>query len=153
VTGRHWRDLAACRDLATADDDPFFDGTEDSDRHALGICATCPVQAACLAYAVRTGQPYGVWGGKSQQDLRRLIVQARQGHTWAGQPTERHHNAAKARCKRGHRFTTANTYYAPDGQRRCRTCLRDAHLSWATRADQPTEDTSTRPARGGGQRG
>ncbi len=40
----NWRDLAECRDLVTADDDPFFDGGEDNERAAIAICQLCPVQ-------------------------------------------------------------------------------------------------------------
>jgi hypothetical protein len=51
-----WRDLAACKGLVTAEYDPFFAGTEDADREAKAICATCPVTDPCLAFAIRTGQ-------------------------------------------------------------------------------------------------
>ncbi len=121
-----WRARAACRDIVSADYDPFFAGTDHGTRQAVAICATCPVTGDCLAYAVRTGQPYGVWGGKSQQEVRRLIALDRQGRTRLGRAPKGHHNAFKTHCKRGHPFDRANTYYAPDGQRRCRICLRQA---------------------------
>jgi WhiB family redox-sensing transcriptional regulator len=130
----NWRDLAECRDLVTAEDDPFFDGGEDNERAAIAICRLCPVQDPCLAHAVGTGQQYGVWGGKSQAELRRLVAADRRGRPRSGQAPAGHVNAAKARCKRGHRFDAANTYYAADGSRRCRACLRDAYLAWARRA-------------------
>jgi len=56
-----WRDQAACRDLVTADYDPFFADTEAGKREAIVICAACPVWDACLTFAVRTGQQYGIW--------------------------------------------------------------------------------------------
>lgn len=34
------------------------------------------------------------------------------------------HNAAKTSCKRGHEFSTENTWIAKDGSRHCRTCNR-----------------------------
>jgi WhiB family redox-sensing transcriptional regulator len=129
---RHWRHLAACRDQVTADDDPFFAGTKDGDRRALAICARCPVQAACLTYAVRTGQRYGVWGGQREQEVRRLVALDRQGQSRISALSGRA-NAGKARCKHGHPFNQANTYYTRDGKRRCRTCLRDAFTAWVTR--------------------
>jgi WhiB family transcriptional regulator, redox-sensing transcriptional regulator len=118
---RSWRDRAACRDVVTAEFDPFFAGTPEGTQAAIAICGTCPVPAACLTFAVRTGQQYGVWGGQPEQALRRLVALTRRGQVPAT-----HHNASKTHCKRGHPFDLANTYYAPDGQRRCRTCLRDA---------------------------
>ena len=83
-----------------------------------------PAQGACLAYAIRTAQPHGIWGGRPQAELQRLIARDR-----AGRPRRaliaapEHHNAAKTRCRRGHPFDAANTYYDAAGKRRCRACL------------------------------
>src|SRR6266496_1847176 len=106
MTGLAWRHRAACAGLASAAEDIFFDSTPEADRLAKAICATCPVKAQCLAYALGTGQEYGIWGG---------LTTGRTG--W-------HSNALKTHCKHGHPFNTANTYYAPGGERRCRTCMR-----------------------------
>jgi WhiB family redox-sensing transcriptional regulator len=104
---RCWRDQAACRDLVTAEYDPFFADTAELQAEAIAICETCPVRDDCLTFAVRTGQQYGIWGGQPQ--------------------------ASKTHCKRGHPFSPENTYYAPDGQRRCRICLREAQPPRARR--------------------
>jgi Transcription factor WhiB len=50
-----WRDQAACRDVVTAEYDPFFADTAELQAEALAICGTCPVLDACLTFAVRTG--------------------------------------------------------------------------------------------------
>jgi WhiB family transcriptional regulator, redox-sensing transcriptional regulator len=123
---RDWRELAACRKTVTARYDPFFDGTEQGERAAIAICRTCRVQGECLAYAVRTGQSYGVWGGRPQRELRRLIALDRLGRAQV-RASARHRNATKDRCEHGHRFDPANTYYTPTGERRCRTCRRAAN--------------------------
>ena len=60
---RSWRDRAACRDLVTADNDPFIADTDPGIQAAIVVCAACPVREDCLTFAVRTGQQYGVWGG------------------------------------------------------------------------------------------
>jgi hypothetical protein len=130
-----WRDQAACRDLVTADYDPFFADTTAGQLEAIAICATCLARDACLTFAVRTGQQYGIWGGQPQQVIRRLIALDRAGRPQVSQVPARHPNASKTHCKRGHRFDAANTYYTPDGQRRCRRCLRDA---------QPTRSAARR---------
>jgi WhiB family redox-sensing transcriptional regulator len=121
TTDRSWRDRAACRDVVTAGYDPFFAGDSDAEQAALAICAVCPVPDQCLAFALRTRQQHGVWGGHTQRELRRLVARARRGRVPAS-----HFNASKTHCKRGHPFDLANTYYAPSGERRCRACLRDA---------------------------
>jgi WhiB family redox-sensing transcriptional regulator len=118
---RAWRDLAACRDVVSAGYDPFFAGTPQATEAAIAICQTCPVPEECLQFALRTRQQHGVWGGHTQQQVRRLVARARRGRVPAS-----HFNASKTHCKRGHPFDLANTYYAPSGERRCRACLRDA---------------------------
>jgi WhiB family redox-sensing transcriptional regulator len=134
----YWRDQAACRDVVTAEYDPFFADAPDLQAEAIAICGTCPVRDACLTFAVRTGQQYGIWGGQPQQVIRSLIALERAGRPHSRRASASHPQASKTHCKRGHRFSAENTYYAPDGQRRCRTCLREA---------QPTRDRRRR--RGG----
>ena len=121
-----WRDLAACRGIVSADYDPFFADCADLQLEAIAICETCPVRDACLTFAVRTGQQYGIWGGQPQQIIRRLIAGDRGGRPHGRRTPTGHPQASKTHCKRGHRFSADNTYYTPDGHRRCRTCLREA---------------------------
>lgn len=66
-----WRELAAC---SGADSDLFFAVAEDSpaSEKAKAICAACPVQEACLQYAIATNQTDGIWGGMTATDRRRL---------------------------------------------------------------------------------
>jgi hypothetical protein len=130
---RSWRDQAACLEVVSADYDPFFADAKDPQAEAIAICATCPVRDACLTFAVRTGQQYGIWGGQPQQVIRSLIVLERAGRPHSRRAPARHPQASKTHCKRGHRFTAENTYYAPDGQRRCRQCLREAQPTRARR--------------------
>jgi WhiB family redox-sensing transcriptional regulator len=121
-----WRNLAACLEVVTADYDPFFADSAELQAEAIAICATCLVRDDCLTFAVRTGQQYGIWGGQSEQIIRQLIAADRAGRPQARRVPAGHPQASKTHCKRGHRFDAANTYYTPDGHRRCRTCLREA---------------------------
>jgi WhiB family transcriptional regulator, redox-sensing transcriptional regulator len=130
---RSWRDLAACLDVVSADYDPFFADSAELQAEAIAICATCPARDACLTFAVRTGQQYGIWGGQPQQIIRRLIATDRAGRPQARRVPAGHPQASKTHCKRGHPFNAANTYYTPDGHRRCRTCLREAQPVRASR--------------------
>jgi WhiB family redox-sensing transcriptional regulator len=130
---RCWRDLAACLDVVSAEHDPFFSDSAELQAEAVTICATCSVRDACLTFAVRTGQQYGIWGGQPQQIVRRLIAADRAGRPQARRVPAGHPQASKTHCKRGHPFIAENTYYTPDGHRRCRTCLRDAQPIRASR--------------------
>jgi WhiB family transcriptional regulator, redox-sensing transcriptional regulator len=130
---RCWRDRAACLEVVSAEYDPFFSDTAELQAEAIAICETCAVRDDCLTFAVRTGQQYGIWGGQPQQFIRRLIALERAGRPQSPRVSASHPQASKTQCKRGHRFTAENTYYAPDGQRRCRTCLREAQPTRARR--------------------
>jgi len=35
---------------------------------AKAVCARCPVQAECLAWAIRTNEPWGIWGGQTPDE-------------------------------------------------------------------------------------
>lgn len=52
--------------------DVFFGETQAVIEKAKGICFECPVQFECLAGAMRRREQYGVWGGTSPADRRRL---------------------------------------------------------------------------------
>jgi WhiB family transcriptional regulator, redox-sensing transcriptional regulator len=130
---RCWRDQAACLEVVSVDYDPFFADAKDLQAEAIAICEACPVRDACLTFAVRTGQQYGIWGGQPQELVRRLIALDRAGRPHGRRVSAGHPQASKTHCKRGHRFTAENTYYAPDGQRRCRQCLREAQPPRARR--------------------
>jgi len=68
----HWQELSACYGL---DPEVFFPTTEEEAGLALSYCALCQVREVCLAWAVRNGERYGVWGGTTEQQRRRLIRQ------------------------------------------------------------------------------
>ena len=62
-----WTDQAACRGTDT---EIFFPANADEEAEALSICATCPVRAQCLEYAVRNKEIYGIWGGTTPEQRR-----------------------------------------------------------------------------------
>ena len=41
---------------------------------AKAVCAKCPVIEACLKHALAVREPYGVWGGMSEEERARLIA-------------------------------------------------------------------------------
>jgi WhiB family redox-sensing transcriptional regulator len=69
-----WRSMAACR---SADPDLFFPISSSGqsmaqEATAKAICAGCRVRRECLAFALRTHQAHGVWGGLSEQERHPL---------------------------------------------------------------------------------
>jgi WhiB family transcriptional regulator, redox-sensing transcriptional regulator len=71
-----WREQARCRDLDSA---LFFspDGERGPtrrrrERAAKAVCARCPVQEECAAFALANHEPYGVWGGLTETERESL---------------------------------------------------------------------------------
>jgi WhiB family redox-sensing transcriptional regulator len=64
-----WTRQAAC---GAADHDLFFPEVGQSADPARAICATCPVTAECLDYALRWNIEHGVWGGLTEEERARL---------------------------------------------------------------------------------
>ena len=64
-----WRERAACFGI---DPDTFFPVTEDEAGAALTYCGACKIRQECLAWALKNGERYGVWGGMTEQQRRRI---------------------------------------------------------------------------------
>lgn len=69
-----WRSKAACLGLEPL---IFFPETEEEAESAKVVCAECPVQEACLEYALVRREKEGVWGGCTERERRRIIRQRR----------------------------------------------------------------------------
>lgn len=64
-----WAEHGACRG---ADPDLFFPERGQDTTRAKKVCTTCPVRQQCLSYALSHGERFGVWGGLSGRERRRL---------------------------------------------------------------------------------
>ncbi len=79
-----WQMAAACRD---ADPSLFFHPEGERgprkaarDNAARAVCATCPVLEQCRSHALKVREPYGVWGGLTEEE-RDLLIAAEDGRT------------------------------------------------------------------------
>jgi WhiB family transcriptional regulator, redox-sensing transcriptional regulator len=64
-----WQERALC---AQTDPEAFFPEKGGSTREAKRICAGCEVRAECLEYALANDERFGIWGGLSERERRRL---------------------------------------------------------------------------------
>lgn len=64
-----WRRGAACAGL---DPQLFFPDSDGDHLTPKRVCRACPVKEACLAHALAHGEKFGIWGGKSENERRRL---------------------------------------------------------------------------------
>ncbi|MBA2280492.1 MAG: WhiB family transcriptional regulator [Acidimicrobiia bacterium] len=64
-----WQDLANCLGV---DPDLFFPERGASTREAKEVCRGCEVREHCLEYALANGEKFGIWGGMSERERRRI---------------------------------------------------------------------------------
>jgi WhiB family redox-sensing transcriptional regulator len=55
-----------------AEPDTFFPEKGGSTREAKRICSSCDVRDACLEYALAHDERFGIWGGLSERERRKL---------------------------------------------------------------------------------
>jgi WhiB family redox-sensing transcriptional regulator len=68
-----WQERALC---AQTDPEAFFPEKGGSTREAKRVCGGCEVRAECLGYALEHDERFGIWGGLSERERRRLKRQA-----------------------------------------------------------------------------
>lgn len=75
-----WQLLGACRG---ADPNIFFHpegergpAREARETAAKAICATCPVRITCAEHALTVREPYGVWGGLSEDEREAIYARS-----------------------------------------------------------------------------
>ncbi len=64
-----WQEKALC---AQTDPESFFPEKGGSTREAKRICVECEVRVECLEFALQKDERFGIWGGLSERERRRL---------------------------------------------------------------------------------
>ncbi len=68
-----WQERALC---AQTDPEAFFPEKGGSTREAKKVCVGCTVQSECLEYALAHDERFGIWGGLSERERRKLKKRA-----------------------------------------------------------------------------
>lgn len=66
---RDWQERANCLGV---EPDLFFPERGASTKEAKTVCHGCEVRLECLDYALRHGEKFGIWGGQSERERRRI---------------------------------------------------------------------------------
>lgn len=68
-----WVKQALCAEV-----DPiiFFPERGDKTEDAKKICKVCDVRSKCLAYSLTNNERFGIWGGHTEHDRRKLRKKA-----------------------------------------------------------------------------
>lgn len=64
-----WQEKALC---AQTDPEAFFPEKGGSTREAKKVCLSCEVRSECLDYALKNDERFGIWGGLSERERRRI---------------------------------------------------------------------------------
>ena len=64
-----WQASAVC---SQTDPEAFFPEKGGSTREAKSVCKLCDVRQECLEYALTHDERYGIWGGLSERERRKL---------------------------------------------------------------------------------
>jgi WhiB family transcriptional regulator, redox-sensing transcriptional regulator len=74
----HWQEHGSCQ---TADPTLFFHPQNERGaarrsrvQAAKRVCASCPVRTECADYAIRAREPYGIWGGMSEEEREEIYA-------------------------------------------------------------------------------
>ena len=70
-----WQQQALC---AQTDPEAFFPEKGGSTREAKRVCTGCTVRAECLEFALANDERFGIWGGLSERERRRVRLERRE---------------------------------------------------------------------------
>lgn len=85
-----WQNYANCLGV---DPDLFFPERGASTREAKEVCRGCIVREDCLEYALANGEKFGIWGGMSERERRRIRRQRALARAAASAAAESHASA------------------------------------------------------------
>ena len=66
---RSWQRRANCMGV---DPELFFPERGASTREAKEVCRGCVVRVECLEFAIANSEKFGIWGGMSERERRRV---------------------------------------------------------------------------------
>jgi WhiB family redox-sensing transcriptional regulator len=77
-THERWELSAACKGTDTS---AFYPADKERgvsrrvrEAKAKAICGRCPVIAECLEWAIKTNEPWGMWGGMSREERTESVI-------------------------------------------------------------------------------
>ena len=80
---KNWQMLSNCLGV---DPDLFFPERGASTKDAKAVCQGCIVREDCLEYALTNREKFGIWGGLSERERRRIRRERAQARARTAQP-------------------------------------------------------------------
>ncbi len=66
---KSWQESANCLGV---DPDLFFPERGAGIQEAKAVCRACVVREECLEYSLVNGEKFGIWGGMTERERRRI---------------------------------------------------------------------------------
>ncbi len=101
-----WQEYANCLGV---DPDLFFPERGASTREAKEVCRGCVVRDDCLEYALTNGEKFGIWGGMSERERRRIRRQRAIAREAAAVAGHRPHRLIPVGAQRPRRASTVRS--------------------------------------------
>jgi len=89
MKNNNWAEYAACRHADLVSDINIFYESNDDDspkysypfeEEAKLVCSICPVKFNCLDSAINSNEQWGIWGGLTYPERRKLVRQREKEH-------------------------------------------------------------------------
>ena len=80
---KSWQMLSNCLGVVP---DLFFPERGASTKDAKAVCQGCIVREDCLEYALTNREKFGIWGGLSERERRRIRRERAQARARTAQP-------------------------------------------------------------------
>lgn len=102
-----WQDSGSC---ATKNPEMFYPEAGTRADDALAICNTCPARLPCLLWALAVGDNFGVWGGLTVNQRRKLMRSSDIQNHW-DQRRQQRNKAIVKMLRTGRSIATVAEYY------------------------------------------
>ncbi|WP_326642817.1 WhiB family transcriptional regulator [Streptosporangium sp. NBC_01755] len=68
-----WQERGRCGEIG--DPELWFPEKGGPTREGKQVCRGCEVRSQCLEYALENHERFGIWGGLSERERRRILAQ------------------------------------------------------------------------------
>lgn len=97
ITNGEWTQEALCREVGETN--LWFPDKGESSREARRVCLGCPVRVECLQYALDNNEHWGIFGGFTERDRKKLMRGVNPIHTSVPRPAPLRVNGHGIACR------------------------------------------------------
>jgi len=74
IDNEHWQNKSLCAKKENIHMVEWFFSENTKEKYAAkNLCFSCPVRKDCIKYALEEKEIWGVWGGRDENEIRRIL--------------------------------------------------------------------------------